>query len=231
MSKKKYRNILSRKTPGKKEKKPGSIYRVRRTTITKVKKSDILFIAVDPGLAFPGFTIMKEDYSHVLSVNIDGSKIVGTVYQRAYMVGIKIIEFLKLEELEKHELCLIIEGSSFTKNSKSLEQLAAVRQAVFDAFSSHMSNGFSYFISLSPTEIKKEVTGYAFASKIQVFTWSNAGYPSVFSNMKLYRIPKKGKNKGVKELLKVPENLSDSIAIAYTGVKKWNLNPQMYQIK
>lgn len=215
--------------------------KVRKTKVsafeTKTNKAldtDILFIGIDPGLRFPGYSVLKEDYSHILSIHIEGQGITGTDYERSFKISEMIIEELKKVGLDKNPLCLIIEGSSFTRGSSSLEQLAKCRQAAYDAFRSNPKLNLLYFIEVFPTEAKKTTTGNHLADKIEVFNWAKKMYPSVFSSIKSHfntvekTNTKRRKKKGDKKLTKKSENLADSLAICFSGLKRFKENNEEY---
>lgn len=190
----------------------------------------MVFVGADPGLSAPGFSMLNESAEHMLSCYIDGSKDKYLTYLRAFNIANLMCKEIENRHIVFSDICLIIEGSSFSKNSASLEQLANCRQAIFDAFVNEFD--IPYCIVVPPYEVKREVTGNKGGDKIDVYHWSSKAYVEVFRGLKrkAYRTITKGKNKGKKILNKKVENISDSLAIAYTGLQKWKHNRKIYEV-
>lgn len=197
-------------------------------------------IGIDPSLSACGFWI-PERYGEC----IDGSSIKWTnLYDRTFQIA-QIICNRVLSIQKNKEIYLIMESSTFSKNSKSLEQLASVRQAIYDAFAFTFHEKFKYFIEVNPSQrskflkeelknIKKSI--YSFTGKFEAILkleittnikervfWHNYLTVTAFREFVdnrpdlVWCTPSKGKNKGIKILTKEIEAISDACLVAEVG--------------
>jgi hypothetical protein len=179
-----------------------------------------LFTGCDPGLSAPCVAVLTEDGALMATFFIDGSTYKGDTYARAWQVGAHMAEWYDIN-YGSWPTYLVIEGSPFMKNSRSIESMAQCRQAIYDAFTVLLNAQLKGCYKPKPSQVK-QIAKARGASKEDIFETINVLYPRAFSRLgATHRIITKGKKKGQQELTKEAEAIADAIAITLAGIRMW----------
>jgi hypothetical protein len=179
-----------------------------------------IFVGCDPGLINPCIAALSQDGEVLCTKFIDGKEFKGDTYARAYQIGMQMVKLIT-GNFHNCKAILVIEGSPFIRNSRSIESMAQCRQAIYDCFETHMNERFVGFHEPKPSQVK-QIASKKGASKEDVFQAVNTLYPHLFDMCETHRYITKGKHKGKKQLLHNIEATADAVAIALAGIRAFD---------
>jgi len=171
----------------------------------------MIFIGCDPGLIHPAMCVMEDD--KVDAYLIEAAPKTVPFWTRADLIALMMVEKASHRPRFYHSrIALGIESAAFVPHSRSMEQMACCRQAIYSHFSAEVRIDLLTVYEINPLQAKRAVsTGKA--TKQQIVEVVKVMYPHLFDGRKV--MTSRGK------VTEEAAAIADSIAITMATRVKW----------
>lgn len=171
----------------------------------------MIFIGCDPGLLHPGMAMMKND--EVVAFALPAPPKSTPLWQRADLVAISALEKAsRMANFYYSQVVLGIESAAFIPHSRSMEQMACCRQALYSHFSAEIRPDLFHAYEINPSEAKRAISS-GNATKRQVVEVVRVMHPQLFDGLEVYT--SRGK------LTDEATAIADAVAITMAARRKW----------
>lgn len=171
----------------------------------------MIFVGVDPGLMHPAVAILERD--QVVAYALPPAPKNELLWRRAEMVALTAFDKLvRRRNCYMSRVVVGIETAAFVPHSRSMEQMACVRQAVYSHFAAKLRADLFSAYEVNPSEAKQAVAK-GNATKRQVVEAVKIMLPRLFDNLRVYTSAG-----NVREEVSA---VADAVAIARVARRKW----------